>query len=522
MTDQTSPETDPQVQEATERIQSFCDRFTEYHLHLAYHAAFPLSLTPDLLYRLRDYPFQPKLQIPWIAVADLLLSSLCYEVGFELYEMDKTVRKVLLKRLSEDERFGSQRLQELSNFLLKYIERQINHTDSNLIQAQRWTALAYVKPTEAAQQITQKLKKLLQQQSQSDWLQMGFLVETLANPLTEQGFEPLLTLAAGMAKSARGDMWGAENQFAKLREIGNSPTIAGVTVNLPPPPVEAKTFSFDVVTVNKKGRIIKRESREAKYFTEKLPNDIILEMVAIPGGVFTMGSPKTEEGSSEDERPQHQVTVPPFFMGKYTITQAQWRAVASLNKVNRELNPDPSGFNGDDRPVECVSWDDAMEFCARISKYTKKEYRLPSEAEWEYACRAGTKTPFHFGETITTDLVNFNGNHKYGSSSRKGIYREETTPVASFKVANSFGVFDMHGNVWEWCSDTWHDSYQNAPNDTCSWISKNDNDNQLKLLRGGSWCLGPHYCRSASRGYYDAGHRDHYIGFRVVVSGARA
>ncbi|MFM9160298.1 MAG: formylglycine-generating enzyme family protein, partial [Dolichospermum sp.] len=129
-------------------------------------------------------------------------------------------------------------------------------------------------------------------------------------------------------------------------------------------------------------------------------------------------------------------------------------AVAALPQVNQELKPNPSRFKGDGstlltnhRPVERVSWHDAVEFCARLSNYTKRPYRLPSEAEWEYACRAGTTTPFHFGETMTTDLANYNGNYTYGDGS-KGVYREETTEVGSFKIANEFGLYDMHGNVW--------------------------------------------------------------------------
>jgi formylglycine-generating enzyme required for sulfatase activity len=150
-------------------------------------------------------------------------------------------------------------------------------------------------------------------------------------------------------------------------------------------------------------------------------------------------------------------------MGKFPVTQAQWRAVAALPKINTDLDPDPSYFNGANRPVEQVSWDEAMEFCRRLSKKTGRDYRLPSEAEWEYACRAGTNKPFHFGKRITSDLANYNGNSVYGNAP-KGKYREETTPVGSLKVANAFGLYDMHGNVWEWCADGWHENYEGAPN----------------------------------------------------------
>ncbi|BAZ13839.1 hypothetical protein NIES4071_56790 [Calothrix sp. NIES-4071] len=261
-----------------------------------------------------------------------------------------------------------------------------------------------------------------------------------------------------------------------------------------------KPFTFDVATVEVKkvGRrkpqiIITKNPHSSRYFIEYLPNNVTLDMVEIPGGAFLMGAPKTEKESTDDERPQHEVTVPPFFMGKYTITQAQWRAVATLPQVNRELDPDPSYFKeekGENLPVEYVTWYDAVEFCDRLSKYTGKNYRLPSEAEWEYACRAGTTTPFHFGETITPELANYDGSETYGSGS-KGEFREKTTPVGSFQIANMFGLFDMHGNVWEWCNDDWHDSYEDAPVDGSSWLdeklTKNDNDNTFKLLRGGSW-----------------------------------
>ncbi|MBD3562581.1 formylglycine-generating enzyme family protein, partial [Planktothrix sp. FACHB-1355] len=198
-------------------------------------------------------------------------------------------------------------------------------------------------------------------------------------------------------------------------------------------------------------------------------------------------------------------------------TQVQWKAVASLPQVNRELNPDPSRFKGENLPVERVSWYDAVEFCDRLSQKAKREYRLPGEAEWEYACRAGTTTPFHFGQTITADLANYDGNYTYGQGP-KGIDREKTTPVGSFNVANAFGLFDMHGNVWEWCADHWHDNYGDKPNNITIWLSSDGNE--LRLLRGGSWLGLPAYCRSASRNSLDAGYSADGLGFRVVCAAA--
>ncbi|MEH2468079.1 SUMF1/EgtB/PvdO family nonheme iron enzyme [Nostoc sp.] len=283
----------------------------------------------------------------------------------------------------------------------------------------------------------------------------------------------------------------------KITRPPSNPNPSGVSSNL-------KTFRFETVTVNAQGNITNRSNNEAKYFEENLGNGVTLEMVQIPGGTFMMGSPEAEAERDKDESPQHEVKVPGFFMGKYEITQAQYQAIMGSNSSN---------FKGEKRPVESVSWDDAVEFCKKLSQKTGKIYRLPSEAEWEYACRAGTKTPFYFGETITTDLVNYNGDYPYGSAP-KGEYRQQTTDVGKFSP-NSFGLYDMHGNVYEWCQDVYNDNYQNAPKDGSAWLTGKDNN--MKLLRGGSWILSAWNCRSANR--LDSAHarRDYDVGFRVVA-----
>ena len=275
---------------------------------------------------------------------------------------------------------------------------------------------------------------------------------------------------------------------------------------------------------------IVRTPKQVQGFVEKL-NGVPLDMILIPSGRFTMGAPKKEEESLNSERPQHDVSISLFFMGRYPITQAQWRAIATLDPIQRELDPEPSRFQGNNRPVEQVSWHDALEFCARLSRYTGKNYRLPSEAEWEYACRGETTTPFHFGETISTDLANYNGtSEKYGAYGRglRGEYRQKTTDVDQFKVANAFGLSDMHGNVWEWCLDPWHSNYEGAPTNGSVWdegkehlyedISKNLDvllqDQRSHVLRGGSWVSYPRDCRSAYRIYFDFLLLN--FGFRVV------
>ena len=278
--------------------------------------------------------------------------------------------------------------------------------------------------------------------------------------------------------------------------------------------LELLSFNFEVVGVNEKGEQINKESKQSQYFSQDLDNDITLEMVAIPEGTFLMGSPQDEKDSYDDERPQHEVNVPTFFMGKYPITQTQWRAIAATAKIDIDLETNPSEFKGDELPVESVNWYQATEFCKRLSRETKREYRLPSEAEWEYACRAGTTTPFYFGETITGELANYNTNKTYVEE-----YRNETTPVGQFPP-NAFGLYDMYGNVWEWCADTWHDNYDGAPTDGSAWI-ENGNDNRSPL-RGGAWYTFPYRCRSAHRNI-DARRysRSFLYGFRVVCSAER-
>ncbi len=227
-----------------------------------------------------------------------------------------------------------------------------------------------------------------------------------------------------------------------------------------------------------------------QHFTESLPGGVRLDMVAIPGGSFMMGS-KTF-GSSQ---PIHGVTLKPFFIGKYPVTQAQWKAVMGNN---------PSHFKGDDLPVERVSWDDAREFCRKLSQMAGKEYRLPSEAEWEFAARAGSPGDYCFGndESLLPGYAWFERN-----SGGK-------THSVGQKKPNNWGLHDVHGNVWEWCEDGWHDNYEGAPADGSAWVD--GGDQSYRHLRGGSWGDSQDGARAVSRDYYDPNSRSFGIGFRVV------
>ncbi|NEO52928.1 MAG: SUMF1/EgtB/PvdO family nonheme iron enzyme [Okeania sp. SIO3B5] len=262
---------------------------------------------------------------------------------------------------------------------------------------------------------------------------------------------------------------------------------------------------FKTVTVNIRGEIKSRPQHQTEVITENLGNGVTLKMVKIPAGRFLMGSPETEAERDNSESPQHYVEVPEFFMGKYPVTQAQWQAVMGNN---------PSYFKGANRPVENVSWNDATKYCQKLSQKTGKKYSLPSESQWEYACRAGTTTPFYFGETITSELASYDGTSTYADEP-KGKYRKETTNVGKFPP-NAFGLYDMHGNVWECCQDVWHSNYNGAPTDGSAW--ETGGDSNYRILRGGSWINNSFNCRSARRNDNDADYRDNYRGFRVVSS----
>ena len=367
--------------------------------------------------------------------------------------------------------------------------------------------------------------------SENDWVWRDYLQSNVSNKCGEI----LDKMIVGATKK----------RFQNVGEILSviQPTSQRKTQYISPPqisqpqraqPEKGELFTFEVVRVNASGSIVNRSQGSARQKIEDLGNGVSLEMVKIPGGRFLMGSPDTEVKRLSDEGPQHYVDIPEFFMGKYVVTQGQWKAIASRTdlKVELDLKTEPSYFKQPykdidrwKRPVEYVNWFEAVEFCKRLSRLTGRNYRLPSEAEWEYACRAGTTTPFHFGETINTELANYRGTDNkernwsgsYGDGP-KGEYREQTTPVGQFP-ANAFGLYDMHGNVREWCADEWHENYAGAPTDGSVWLNGNKDKSPL---RGGSWGYIPNYCRSAIRN--NSGRRvvhDIYSGFRVVCDGGR-
>jgi len=317
----------------------------------------------------------------------------------------------------------------------------------------------------------------------------------------------------GCLQKDRRQRWTAQQVLNALQPVGwNSPP------SPPPAPVAVKQPVSPIPLI-----------ASPTPFTEKLPNRVTLEMVSLPAGQFLMGSP-----DYESEKPPHQVKVNSFAIGKYPVTQAQYQAVMGTNPSHFKNNPQ--------NPVEQVSWNDAQAFCQKLSQITGKTYRLPTEAEWEYACRAGTTTRFYFGD----DASKLGDYGWYGNNSGKQVididaariwqevgmdwdkYQKRliansnpTHPVGQ-KKPNAWGLYDMSGNVWEWCEDSWHDSYIGAPTDGSAWFIKNDNRSQYpKCLRGGSWFFSPYGCRSAIRFRNYPGVGNYLLGFRVACGAGR-
>jgi formylglycine-generating enzyme required for sulfatase activity/serine/threonine protein kinase len=323
-------------------------------------------------------------------------------------------------------------------------------------------------------------------------------------------------LAAGialLAVAAAVAIYFGTNKNGRPEAATDATNRAAIPMPRPMPTLEK--YNFDVVSITKTGQIGGVTRRQMHYISEDLGGGVVLEMNQVPGGSFFMGSSEKEVGREPSEGPQHQVTVRPFFIGRFEVSQAQWSAVARMPRVSRDLDVNPSTFKDDAKlPVHNVSWWDAVEFCERLSRATGREYRLPTEAEWEYACRAGTTSPFYFGETIIDDLVNFDARYPYGAAP-KGEARRQPTPVGSLGAPNHFGIHNMHGNQAEWCLDPWHDSYQGAPTDGSRWEAGGDNG--LRILRGGSWYDGGEDVRAANRMKYSPDVKLGQLGFRVVM-----
>jgi formylglycine-generating enzyme required for sulfatase activity/uncharacterized protein YggL (DUF469 family) len=515
------------AENALEKAQRRVDRFLQRYdgegiqkevFQFLQYASFPLTLTAELCFLLREEFTQ---DLPWYVATDVLLSSLCDSVGYDLYEMETATQNYLRSQLIEAD------LNNVAQFLARYISYRLtqenNQRAKELGDHAQWIVLACLK---SAEEVTQEIKKQLAQilkatEDPGERFRLVSMIENLGDLLAQRGYEPL-DLRDLQARLEEGRSIDKGDELKKILRDAGFPELKTLNIEFATvvfeddPSTQAEEqltpFTFETVTLDRRGEEIHRETHTAYSFIETLPEGIELEMVAIPSGYFKMGSPKKEHQRFDSEGPVHGVAVQPFFLGKYPITQAQWRIVANLSQEQRSLDLDPAHFKGNDRPIEKVSWLDATEFCLRLSKATGRTYRLPSEAEWEYACRAGTQTPFYFGETITATYVNYSSSYVYRDE-RPYKARLETTPVGEFP-ANSFGLYDMHGNVWEWCQDHWHKNYEGAPDDGRAWLT--NNKDKTHVIRGGSWFFNPWFCRSACRNRDMHVDRFKGLGFRVV------
>ncbi|MCX5954652.1 MAG: formylglycine-generating enzyme family protein [Cyanobacteria bacterium] len=610
--------------EAYDALSNFASSYGPDPLLLLLHASVPETLRPDILHLIQINflagPADPSRE------ADVLFAPFTTCLGGDYYRIDAQVRwhgLTLLRSLYREEPSGREvRVAELLWCHLEQLERGKRITAQTLlgdyIAVQRWVALAYLEPSDAARAFAQALRAIEAQSSADSsavsitaYAQLGGLAAALELPLA--GEPELLTYAKGLDALAKGD---EPNATRLLEALGDQPLQIGeVSLKAPtqwlghqveerlrrqleeqkkrelveqqrqaeevfneterepvaadPPEVvhaaavvptvgaiRLQSFSFTTCLLRKEDNRWKWSTKgswieercilQVEGFLEQLEHEalrqqagaqvVALTMVKIPSGSFLMGSPRAELERYNDEGPQLEVKLESFFMGQTPITQAQWREVAGWQeqtgeKWGRQLKPDPSRFqskegqgetkvrllagesNTDHRPVEEVSWLDAMEFCSRLSQRTGLNYTLPSEAQWEYACRAGTTTPFCFGDTITAKLANYDGRLAYADGP-KGVYRVQTTPVGMFP-ANGWGMHDMHANVSEWCADHWHPNYIDAPDDGSPRINPNAKMDERRLLRGGSWDSSPRGCRSAYRSLIFPDFRSGTIGFRV-------
>ncbi len=272
--------------------------------------------------------------------------------------------------------------------------------------------------------------------------------------------------------------------------------------------MESKMSSYEFIspTIDAQGVVVEQRPGRAQQLSVALAAGVELELVEVPGGSFRLG---TAHGQGyPDEEPRHFVQLAAFWIGKYPVSQRQWGALMGAHRGR---------FSGQDLPVDTVSWVEAFRFCERLSKKIGQRCALPSEAQWEYTCRAGTNTPYCYGPTLTTELANYNGEFTFRGGP-KGIYRHVTTVVGSFPP-NAFGLYDLHGGLWEWCADAWHDDYGGAPPDGSPWEGGPKVD--YRAARGGCWHDIPEVCRSAARLKARANEGDEFMGFRIVVMDVR-
>jgi formylglycine-generating enzyme required for sulfatase activity len=341
-------------------------------------------------------------------------------------------------------------------------------------------------------------------------------------PGNEAALKGLVEARAGAAEQAR----VAEDERKRQAEYDRF--MAKGRAAMTEQQFQAAEVAFDAALRQKPGDEAAQQAMKQAQVAQAKPapeitNSIGMKLKLIPSGKFLMGSSEKEEGRSSDEGPQREVQISrPFYLGIYPVTQKEYREVMGENpsyfSAQGGGKDAVAGMNTDRYPVERVSWDDAVEFCDKLSarpeeKAAGRVYRLPTEAEWEYACRAGTDTPFWWGKSASSEQANFDGNFPYGGA-EKGPYLKRTCPVGSYKP-NPWGLYDMGGNVWQWCHDWYGKDYYKEGVNKDPQSPENGN---LRVLRGGSWDDLGRSCRAACRGRYVPGGRVNVRGFRVACA----
>jgi formylglycine-generating enzyme required for sulfatase activity len=545
-----------QIELAKQKVQRFVDSFGPSHRLLACYAILPLILTPELLNYLRNHFLRG--EVPWVAESDLLLSELCRPVAHEQFAMATEVRAYLLGVMRED--VGEVRIQEAARLLIRHVH-QLARLGSTYtregLQAEQWSAMAYLteRRSEAARQIAQSFRdSLLGEPSGgldprtyvpvAELARLARITAQLEPQLRE--YPELLDYAAEVGRLVSHPQ--GVSVLADVRKSGQPTVRSGkLGVTLPNLQTGARAESEPSEPPLDEANLAPTPFRDRfRDGSGEGP-----EMIWLPGGTFRIGSP--ERLGEDNERPAHDVTLSHFGVGKFPLTVGEFRRFAESTGYKTEAeqgggalvwnrgNPgekkdanwrNPYMAQDDDHPVVCISWNDAKEYCKWLSEVTGQNYCLLTEAQWEFACRAGSDTAYCFGD----DEKNLEAYAWFGDRSESG----STHPVGT-KKPNAWDLNDMHGNVWEWCADWYAEDYYEqlassavevasgaasetalATSDSANGASRDPSgpeSGSARVIRGGSWSLVAGICRSAYRDREVPGYRDDDLGFRLSRTG---
>ncbi|MCP4698523.1 MAG: formylglycine-generating enzyme family protein [Gammaproteobacteria bacterium] len=470
----------PTPNQAIPQVLAYEQKFGSGHFNLACHAAFAFILSPELL-NLIHLNFLDDENIPWTAEADVLLSPLCHPVGEDLFQFDPAVRQVLLVEL--ENHCGWLRLFDLANFLIDYLhEKPSQNSESEEIH--RWLARAYIEPDKVIQELNSWLTGASAAPAVSDR-------ETLAEQIR---FTHIVEITSDVLEQSGSELY--PQMISRSRELVQRIYRVPGTVQKPESKQEQRP--------KRKQNLEEPAEKVTAGLHDYLSDGKTLgpAMVYLPEGSFRMGSPEGKRGWFEEGSPEHEVALSSFSVGQYPVTFEEYDRFCADAKRKK---PDDRKWGRARRPVIHVSWEDARAYCKWLSRQTGQNYRLLTEAEWEYACRAETQTRYSFGD-------------EEGELGEYAWYDKNSgrqTHPAGEKKPSAWKLYDMHGNVWEWVNDYWADNYSSEPQTD----PKGPNTGSSRVIRGGSWDITARICRSAMRGRNDPGGRDSSLGFRLARTG---